>query len=169
VNPAGRLPHTVYASEEQVPPVTEYDITKGFTYMYVNGEPLFPFGHGLSYTTFKYRDLMLSADKVKSDGTANMSVNIENSGGRAGDEVVQLYVHQNKSNVKRPAKELRGFQRVNLQPGEKKTVTFSLPASKLAFWDEKTHGFLVEPGAFDVMVGASSSDIRLTGQIEVIR
>ena len=169
VNPAGRLPHTVYASAEQVPPVTEYDITKGFTYMYVNGEPLFPFGHGLSYTTFKYSDLRLSADKIKSDGNVNVSVKIENNGGRAGDEVVQLYVHQTRCSVKRPVKELRGFQRISLQPGEKKTVTFVLPAGKLAFWDEPTHGFLVEPGAFDVMIGASSSDIRVSGRIEVIR
>jgi beta-glucosidase len=169
VNPAGRLPHTVYASEAQVPPVTEYDITKGFTYMYVNGEPLFPFGHGLSYTTFKYGSLKLSAGKIPTNGEVNISVEITNSGKRAGDEVAQLYIHQEKSSVKVPMKELRGFQRINLQPGETKTVTFPLPAEKLAFWDEKTHGFVVEPGAFDVMVGASSADIRLKNTIEVVQ
>ena len=169
VNPAGRLPHTVYASEAQVPPLDEYDITKGFTYMYVNGEPLFSFGHGLSYTTFKYGNLKLSAEKIKADGTVTVSVNVANTGGRAGDEVPQLYVHQQKSRVKVPVKELRGFQRVSLQPGETKTVTFALPASKLAIWDETTHGFVVEPGAFDVMVGASSADIRLKDQIEVVQ
>jgi beta-glucosidase len=83
--------------------------------------------------------------------------------------VVQLYVHQVKSSVKRPAKELRGFQRIRLQPGETKAVTFTLPAEKLAFWDEKTHGFVVESGVFDVMMGASSADIRLKDQVEVIR
>jgi beta-glucosidase len=169
VNPAGRLPHTVYASEAQVPPLDEYDITKGFTYMYVNGEPLFPFGHGLSYTTFKYGGLKLSAGKIKADGKLNISVDVKNTGKRAGDEVVQLYVHQVKSSVKRPAKELRGFQRISLKPGEKQTVVFTLPAEKLALWDEKTHGFVVEPGAFDVMMGASSADIRLKDQVEVIR
>ena len=169
VNPAGRLPHTVYASEAQVPPVNEYDITKGFTYMYVNGEPLFPFGHGLSYTTFKYSNLKLSAEKVKAGGELNVSVEIKNSGPRAGDEVAQLYVHQEKSSVKVPVKELRGFQRLGLAPGETKTVTFTLPAAKLSFWDEQTHGFVVEPGAFDIMVGASSSDIRVKKQLEVIR
>jgi len=169
VNPAGRLPHTVYASESQVPPLDEYDITKGFTYMYVNGEPLFPFGHGLSYTTFKYSGLKLSADKIKADGKVNVSVDVTNTGKHAGDEVVQLYVHQVKSSVKRPAKELRGFERISLKPGEKKTVTLSLPAEKLAFWDETTHGFIVEPGKFDLMVGASSSDIRLRDQIEVTK
>ena len=169
VNPAGRLPHTVYASEAQVPPVDEYDITKGFTYMYVNGEPLFSFGHGLSYTTFKYGNLKLSAEKIRADGTVNVSVDITNSGRRAGDEVAQLYVHQEKSSVKVPVKELRGFQRISLQPGETKTVTFTLPASKLAIWDETTHGFVVNPGAFDVMVGASSADIRSKDQFEVVQ
>ena len=169
VNPAGRLPHTVYASEAQVPPLDEYDITKGFTYMYVNGKPLFPFGHGLSYTTFKYSGLKLSADKIKADGEVNISLDVKNTGKRAGDEVVQLYVHQEKSRVKVPVKELRGFQRISLQPGEKRAVTFTLPAAKLAIWDETTHGFVVEPGAFDVMVGASSADIRLKDQIEVVQ
>ena len=168
VNPAGRLPHTVYASEAQVPPVDEYDITKGFTYMYLNGAPLFPFGHGLSYTTFQYGNLKLSADKIKTDGEVSVSVEVTNSGRRAGDEVVQLYTHQVKCSVKRPAKELRGFQRISLAPGETKTVTLNLPAAKLAFWDEKTHGFVVEPGAFDLMIGASSADIRQQGQIEVL-
>jgi beta-glucosidase len=167
VNPAGRLPHTVYASEAQVPPRDEYDITKGFTYMYVNGKPLFPFGYGLSYTTFKYSGLKLSANKITADGNLNVSVDVKNTGKRAGDEVVQLYVHQVKSSVKRPVKELRGFQRISLAPGEKRTVTLSLPVQKLAFWDEKSHGFIVEHGVFDVMLGASSADIRLKGQIEV--
>lgn len=167
VNPAGRLPHTVYASEAQVPPLDEYDISKGFTYMYVNGAPLFPFGHGLSYTTFKYGKLKLSAPKITADGTVNVSVEIANTGKRAGDEVAQLYVHQVKSSVKRPVKELRGFQRVSLKPGEKKIVTFALPAAKLAFWDEKTHAFVVEPGAYEVMAGGSSEDIRVRERLVV--
>ena len=135
VNPAGRLPHTVYASEAQVPPLDEYDITKGFTYMYLKGEPLFPFGHGLSYTTFKYGGLKLSANQIKADGAVNVSVDVTNTGKRAGDEVAQLYVHQEKSAVKVPVKELRGFQRISLQPGETRTVHFTLPAAKLAIWD----------------------------------
>lgn len=169
VNPAGRLPHTVYASEKQVPPMDEYDVTKGFTYMYLNGEPLYPFGHGLSYTDFKYSGLKLSTEEVKANGNVNVSVEITNTGKLAGDEVVQLYVHQVKSSVKRPVKELRGFQRISLKPGESKTATFALPANKLAFWDERTHGFVVEPGAYEVMIGASSEDIRATGRVEVNR
>ena len=167
VNPAGRLPHTVYASETQVPPLDEYDITKGFTYMYVNGDPLFSFGHGLSYTTFKYGALKLSADQMKPDAVLNVTVEITNTGKRAGDEVAQLYVHQLKASVKRPAKELRGFQRISLQPGETKAVTFLLPATKLAFWDTATHGFIVEPGAYEIMAGASSTDIRAIKQIQI--
>lgn len=169
VNPAGRLPHTVYASESQVPPRDEYDITKGFTYMYLNGEPLFPFGHGLSFTEFKYSGLSLSADKTNATGKVTVALDVANSGSRPGDEVVQLYVHAVKSKVKRPAKELRGFQRITLKPGETKTVSFELPAEKLAFWDETSHGFVVEPGAYEVMAGASSSDIRLREVLEVVR
>ncbi len=169
VNPAGRLPHTVYASEAQVPPLDEYDVTKGFTYLYLNGAPLYPFGHGLSFTTFEYRNLQLSGESIKSDAQVEVKVDVRNAGDRTGDEVVQLYVHQEKSSVKRPGKELRGFQRITLRPGETKTVTMELPASKLAFWDEKTHGFVVEPGTFDVMVGASSGDIRVNGKLKVVQ
>lgn len=168
-NPAGRLPHTVYASEAQVPPQSEYDITKGFTYMYVNGAPLFAFGHGLSYTTFKYGKLKLSADKIKPNGSVSITFEVKNTGQRAGDEVAQLYVHQVKSSVKRPAKELRGFERISLAPGDSMTVTFTLPAQKLAFWDENEHRFVVEPGAYDLLVGASSADIRAQDRINVVR
>jgi beta-glucosidase len=168
VNPAGRLPHTVYAGEAQVPPQNEYDITKGFTYMYLHGAPLFPFGHGLSYTSFEYSNLKLSAQKISAGGEVQISCDIKNSGARAGDEVPQLYVHQEKSDVPVPAKMLRGFQRLSLQPGEIKTVTFTLPALKLALWDETTHRFVVEPGVFDVMVGASSADIRAQEKVEVM-
>jgi beta-glucosidase len=106
---------------------------------------------------------------MKTDGNVNVSFEVKNTGSRAGDEVAQLYVHQVKSSLKVPAKELRGFRRISLQPGETKTVTFPLAADRLAIWDETTHGFIVEPGVFDVMVGASSADIRLKDQIEVVR
>jgi beta-glucosidase len=137
--------------------------------MYLNGDPLFPFGHGLSYTSFAYSGLRLSNSKIKTDGTVTVSVDITNTGQRAGDEVAQLYVHDVASSVVRPVKELRGFQRLTLQSGEKRTVTFTLPAAKLAFWDEKTHAFLVEPGAFELMVGVSSTDIRAKTVLEVTR
>lgn len=161
VNPAGRLPHTVYASEAQVPSQDEYDISQGFTYMFVKGEPLFPFGHGLSYTEFKYSNLRLNAPEVSSAGFVMVSLDLENTGPRAGDEVVQLYARASTSSVKRPAKELRGFSRLRLKPGEKRTVTFNLPAEKLSYWSEQTHAFRVEPGRYEVQIGASSADIRL--------
>ena len=167
VNPAGRLPHTVYASDAQVPPLDEYDISKGFTYMYLHGAPLFAFGHGLSYTTFKYSNLQIAPGQMPPDGKLTVSVDVENSGVRAGDKVVQLYVHAAECSVKRALKELRGFDRIHLQPGAKRTVTFTIPGEKLAFFDEKTHAFVVEPGGFDVLVGASSEDIRLSGRIVV--
>jgi beta-glucosidase len=168
-NPAGRLPHTVYVSEQQVPPQDEYDVTKGFTYMYLNGAPLYAFGHGLSYTTFKYSKLRVSTKSLPADGTLTVDIDVKNTGKRAGDEVAQLYVHEVNPVVKRPAKELRGFHRVTLQPGEKRTLTFTLPVSKLAYWDESTHAFVVNPGAFDLLVGASSEDIRETARIKVTR
>jgi beta-glucosidase len=169
VNPAGRLPHTVYASEKQVPSIDEYDVTQGFTYMYLNGAPLYAFGHGLSYTTFNYSKLRLSAKRLRADGTLTVSIDVKNTGKRAGDEVAQIYVHEVKPVVKRPTKELRGFQRVTLQPGEKRTLTFNLPAAKLAYWDESANAFVVNPGAFDILVGAASEDIRETARITVTR
>jgi beta-glucosidase len=167
VNPGGRLPYTVYAFESQVPPQDEYDITKGFTYMYLNGPPLFAFGHGLSYTEFRYSNLQVSPARIPPDGKATVTVDVENTGKRAGDEVVQLYVRDIQCSVRRPAKELRGFERISLQPGEKKTVALELPGEKLSFYDVKTHGFVVEPGVFEILIGSSSDDIRLRDQVSV--
>jgi beta-glucosidase len=166
-NPGGRLPYTVYASHTDVPPMTEYDITKGFTYMYFDGMPVYPFGHGLSYTTFAYSNLNVSPGSMTGNSQATVRVNVRNTGKMAGDEVVQLYVRDVEASVKRPKAELRGFQRVSLKPGEQRTVTFTLPAEKLAFWDETRHAFVTEPGAFEVMVGSSSADIKVRGQIHV--
>jgi beta-glucosidase len=166
-NPAGRLPYTVYASEAQVPPQDEYDITKGFTYMYVKGQPLYPFGYGLSYTHFTYSNLHVSPERLSAGGSVTVSVDVENTGARAGDEVVQLYTHAVKSSVIRPAKELRGFQRISLQPGESRSVTLEVPAAKLAFYDVSKHAFFVEPGRYQIMTGASSSDIRASGTVSV--
>ncbi|MEJ7692174.1 fibronectin type III-like domain-contianing protein [Daejeonella sp.] len=161
--------YTVYASESQVPPQDEYDVTKGFTYMYINGKPLFPFGHGLSYTTFNYSKIKISDKKITADDKITVSVNVKNTGKIAGDEVVQLYVHDVIASVKRPTKELRGFERISLQPGETKTVSITIPAEKLAFYDEKTHGFLLEPGVFKLFVGSSSEDIRLQTKFAVVK
>jgi beta-glucosidase len=168
INPGGKMPLTVYASADQVPSQDEYDVTKGFTYMYINGKPLFPFGHGLSYTTFSYSNLKLSAKHIKANGTITATVDVKNTGKLTGDEVVQLYVHDVSPSVKRPIKELRGFERLTLKPGETKTVTITIPGDKLAFYDEKIHAFRVEPELIDVLVGSSSEDIRLKNQFEVL-
>ena len=167
-NPGGRLPLTVYASESQVPSQDEYDITKGFTYMYLRGEPLFAFGHGLSYTTFRYGGLGLSSRSIAPDGQITADIKVANTGKREGDEVVQLYIHEVNPVVKRPVKELRGFRRIHLKPGETQKVTITVPAEKLAFYDENRHGFRVNPGTFQIMIGASSEDIRARARFEVV-
>ncbi|MEI7421490.1 MAG: glycoside hydrolase family 3 C-terminal domain-containing protein [Prolixibacteraceae bacterium] len=169
VNPGGKMPLTVYVSDNQVPPQDEYDISKGFTYMYMKEKPLFPFGHGLSYTTFKYSDLKISSSKIKTDGSVSVQLKVKNTGSRQGDEVVQIYVHEVKSSVIRPFKELRGFERISLQPGETKSITINISAEKLAFYEEKTHGFVIEPGVFEVLAGSSSEDIRLKDHFEVLK
>jgi beta-glucosidase len=129
--------------------------------------PLFPFGYGLSYTTFSLGRPQLSATTMKSDGSLTLSVTVKNTGKVAGKEVVQLYVQDEKCTVQRPEKELKGFQKVMLQPGESRTVTFTIDRSALAFYSETNHGWTVEPGRFKALVGASSRDIRCTAEFDV--
>jgi beta-glucosidase len=136
--------------------------------MYLKGAPLFAFGHGLSYTQFVYSDLRLSRKGIPPDGEITVTVDVENVGTRTGDEVVQLYVRDIECSVRRPDRELRGFERISLAPGAKRQVEFALRAGQLAFWDErKSHSFVVEPGMFDVLLGSSSADIRATAQFRV--
>lgn len=168
INPSGKMPLTVYADEKQVPSVEEYDVSKGFTYMYLKGKPLFAFGHGLSYTTFKYSKLKLSSKTLSPTGELTATIDIKNTGKLAGEEVVQLYVHHKAPSVVRPDKELRGFSKIALQPGESKTVTIKIPAQKLAFYDESIHNFRTEQGLVEVMLGSSSEDIRLRSQFKII-
>ena len=163
-NPGGRLPYTVYQSVQDLPPMKEYDITRGFTYMYFDGDVDWVFGHGLSYTTFDYANLRI-AGSIPS-GAMTVAADIRNTGRRAGDEVVQLYVRDVEASVKRPKKQLMAFERISLRPGETRTVNFTVPADRLAFWDEKQKAWVLEPGAFEVMVGSSSADVRLKGEIK---
>jgi beta-glucosidase len=160
VNPAGRLPYTVYASTQDIPPNDDYNITHGYTYMYYAGQPVFPFGHGLSYSTFSYGPLHESADHATAKDALTLSVDVTNAGSRAGDEVVQFYGHEEHCSVKQPLRKLVGFERVHLDAGEKKTVTLTLPVERMAIYDVATHQFTVQPGAFEFMVGSSSADIR---------
>jgi beta-glucosidase len=163
-NPAGRLPVTFYQSADQLPPFEDYTMA-GRTYRYMTQSPLYPFGYGLSYTHFEYSNLHMSAAALPANGQLTLSLDVKNCGDRAGDEVVQLYVRYPDSKVTRPEKELRGFQRVTLGPGETQPVTFTLDACQLAYYGED--GFAVEPGAVQVLVGSSSADIRLTGEFRV--
>ena len=166
-NPAGRLVATWFKSLDDLPPMMDYDIRKGRTYMYFKGQPLYPFGFGLSYTTFEYSNLRTSADSVNGSGEVAVSVDVKNTGTRAGDEVVQLYVKHVHSAVERPIKELRGFERVTLQPNETKTVRLPLKAGELTYWDAGKHSFVVEPGSIGIMVGGSSADTRIEKTITV--
>ena len=137
----------------------------GRTYRYMTQAPLYPFGYGLSYTRFEYAHLRMSAPAIPADGQLGLSLEVENCGERAGDEVVQLYMRYPDSKVARPVKELRGFQRVSLAPGESKTITFTLEASQLVYYGEG--GFVVEPGTVQALIGSSSTDIRLTGEFQI--
>jgi beta-glucosidase len=166
-NPAGRLVQTWPKSLEQLPPMMDYNIRNGRTYMYFKDEPLYPFGYGLSYTTFEYSNLKTSAPTLARDGSTTVSVDVENTGKRAGDEVVQLYVKHIDSQVSRPTQELKGFKRVHLQAGERKTVEIPLPVKRLAYWDISAKAWHVERDRIEIRVGGSSADIRLKQTVEV--
>jgi beta-glucosidase len=167
-NPAGRLVATWVKSLEDLPPMMDYDIRKGRTYLYFKGQPLYPFGFGLSYTTFEYSNLRTSADSVNAAGEILISVDVRNTGARSGDEVVQMYVKRLNSAVERPIKELRGFERIPLRPVETRTVRLRLKGADLTYWDSGKHSFVVEPGRLSIQLGASSADVRLEKAIEVI-
>ena len=167
INPGGKLVQTWPDSLAQLPPMMDYNIRHGRTYMYFKDKPLYPFGFGLSYTTFEYSNLKTSPDKLDKNGEVTVSVDIKNTGSRAGDEVVQLYVKHLKSKVERPQEELKGFKRVTLNPGETQTVNIKLPASLLAYWDVAKHAFVVEKEPVRLMVGSSSADIKGEKIVEI--
>jgi beta-glucosidase len=161
-NPAGRLPVTFYKADEKLPAFDDYAM-RGRTYRYFGGEPLYPFGHGLSYTDFAYSELKLDRSNAGKNDQVRISLKVKNSGARAGDEVVQLYLHPIKPQRERAIRELRGFQRVSLQPGEERTVSFVVtPAADLRHYDDQRDAYAVDPGEYEVQVGASSTDIRLS-------
>jgi beta-glucosidase len=166
-NPAGRLPVTFYRDTTDLPPFENYDM-KGRTYRFFEGKPLYPFGHGLSYTTFGYKKLRTSTATLPADGSVTVKIDVTNTGKRTGDEVVQLYVRHTASRVTRPKRDLRGFKRITLKPGETRTVSFPLTAQSLAYWDEATHGWIVENAPVSLEVGASSGDIRVRQTIKVV-
>jgi beta-glucosidase len=166
-NPGGHLVVTWPRSIDQLPPMMDYNIRDGRTYMYFKGEPLYPFGFGLSYTTFKFANLRTSAPDLAKDGSITVSVDVTNTGSMAGDAVAQLYVKHLASKVERPREQLAGFQRVTVQPGETKTVEIPLNAATLAYWDEKQQLMSVEAEPISVMIGDSSAEILQSTTVHV--
>jgi len=174
VNPSGKLPMTFVRRWEDHPayrlyPSGEYTdgIYVGYRYFDTYGvEPLFPFGHGLSYTTFAYSDLEIDASTLPETGTVGVKLKVRNEGTRAGKEVVQLYVRDPECLVDRPEKELKRFAKVNLQPGESRSIEFTLDEAVFTFWNPDLGAWHVEPGRFEILVGSSSRDICLAGSFE---
>ena len=160
-NPAGRLPVTFYKENEPLPAFEDYDM-KGRTYRYFEGEPLYPFGHGLSYTRFEYSDLRLSRSNVGPNDVVQASLSVKNVGKRTGDEVVQLYLRALDPQRPRAVKELRGAARLTLKPGESSRVSFEItPSDDLRHYDVDQKDYAVDAGRYEAQIGASSADIRL--------
>lgn len=162
-NPAGRLPLTYYNNLSELPSLGDHDITKGRTYQYFEGKPLYPFGYGLSYTTFNYTDI-----NIHENGEAvSISFNVNNTGQRDGDEVSQVYVKLPETGQTMPLKQLKGFQRTTLKKNESKKIEIKILKEQLRYWDEQTKSFITPKGNYHFMIGASSEDIRLEGSINL--
>jgi len=170
-NPGGKLPISFPRSVGQIPVYYNHKPSGGRShwrgdYVEMSSKPLFPFGYGLSYTSFEYDNLVITPESTSWNGQVEISVDVKNVGPRGGDEVVQLYINDVQSEITRSVKELKGFKRITLKPGEKKTVTFILSITQLGFYN-KDMKYVVEPGKIKVMIGSSSEDIRLTGEFEI--
>ncbi|WP_431934410.1 glycoside hydrolase family 3 C-terminal domain-containing protein [Micromonospora sp. RP3T] len=167
-DPGGRLTQTWYADTAELPDLLDYDVIGAdATYLYHRGEPLYPFGHGLSYAEFDYADLRLSTATAHTDEEVEVSVEVTNTGRRPGTEVVQLYTRQRRSRVKQPLRQLRDFARVTLEPGCAARVTLRLRTAELAWWDETRGAMVVEDATHSLLVGRSARDIRLVGALAV--
>jgi beta-glucosidase len=166
-NPAGRLPVTFYKAAEKLPAFDDYNM-RGRTYRYFEGEPLFPFGYGLSYTRFDYSGLQIDRSRVAERDSVHISLDVKNAGVRAGDEVVQLYVREVAPAERRALKALRGIERVTLRPGETRRVSFTLvPDKDFTHYDVARKRYAVNGGSYELQLGASSSDIRLKSTVVV--
>ena len=160
VNPSGHLPLTFYRATTDLPAFTDYSMTNR-TYRYFNGTPLYAFGHGLSYTRFKFQDGKLDAKTIPANGTVKVSFTVKNTGRRDGDEVAQVYFRHIHSDVPQPKLALCGFARVHLNRGETQRITVEIPAERLHYWDTEKKQYVVEPGKYEFLVGGASDDIRL--------
>jgi beta-glucosidase len=165
-NPGGKLPITIPQDVGQIPIYYSRRNSSFRDYVFMSAKPLFPFGHGLSYTKFDYSSLEIEPNKVGPAGKVAISFYVKNVGELKGDEVAQIYIHAKAVSVSRPIKELKGFRRITLEPGERRKITFTLHMDQVAFYDRDMR-LVVEPGLYEVMVGSSSEDIRLTGKFEV--
>ena len=156
-NPAGRLPLTYYNSVKELPPFDDYDITKGRTYQYFTGKPLYPFGYGLSYTSFAYKNIRIadSGDRL------SLNFTVKNTGKRDGYEVAQLYVKFPELDIVTPLKQLKGFKKVFIGKGKDQQIGIDIEKDELRIWDEKQNKFVTPKGNYTFMIGASSEDIRL--------
>ncbi|MGW5664615.1 glycoside hydrolase family 3 C-terminal domain-containing protein [Streptomyces sp. NPDC003758] len=167
-DPAGRLPQTWYRGDDELPHPLDYDVIKaGWTYQYHRTAPLYPFGHGLSYTDFAHDDLRLSTATMAQDGTLDVTVTLSNTGMRSGSEVVQLYVRALDARYEAPRLKLADFRKVRLEAGESRQLAFRLPAEQLAHWDVATGTFTVDPGAYEVLVARSAEHVTLTAPLTV--
>ncbi|MEM2926091.1 MAG: glycoside hydrolase family 3 N-terminal domain-containing protein [Candidatus Bathyarchaeia archaeon] len=166
-NPGGKLPISIPKDAGQIPMYYSRKASSFRDYVFMSAKPLFPFGYGLSYTRFEYSSLKIYPERINPAGRVSITFEIKNIGDKRGDEVVQLYVHDPLASVSRPIKELKGFKRLTLEPDEKKKLSFTLFMDQLAFYDRYMR-LVVEPGLYEVMIGSSSEDIRLTGKFEVM-
>jgi beta-glucosidase len=173
-NPSGRLAITIPRHVGQLPAYYNYKPGKGYWihqekrgYVDMPATPLYPFGHGLSYTQYEYSNLRIDPSQIHSEGMARVSVEVKNTGDRSGTETVQLYIHETEGPVATPVKQLRGFERVDLKPGETKNVTLTLTHEDLQLLDRDMH-WRVAPSDFEIMVGASSEDLPLKGVLKVV-
>jgi beta-glucosidase len=168
VNPSGRLPVTVYRSTEDLPPFEDYAMANR-TYRFFTGRPLFAFGHGLSYTTFRYEPVQVAGGEIRADGTIRLSVAVANTGGRDGDEVVQVYARPLGAVAPQlPHQRLCAFQRVAVPKGGRVNVELTVPAATLRHWDPHTKDYVVDPGDYELQVGASSADVRTTAAVRIL-
>jgi len=170
-NPGGKLPISFPRSVGQVPVYYNHKPSGGRShwkgdYVELSSKPLFPFGYGLSYTNFEYSNMVVEPESTTCNGQIKISIDIKNTGSCRGDEVVQLYISDEQSTITRPVKELKGFKRVNLDKGQKKTVTFIIASEQLGFYDRNMR-YIIEPGNIKVMVGSSSEDTRLSGEFKI--
>lgn len=166
VNPSGKLPVSIPRSVGHIPAYYNHKPSAKRGYAFAETSALFPFGHGLSYTDFEYSDLKINSQNAMADGTVELTLTVKNTGKVEGTEVVQLYIRDSVAQLTRPVKELKGFTRVELLPGQSKRISFSLPINLLGYYDLQKR-YVVEPGEIQVMLGSSSSDIRLEGKFDI--